>query len=66
MITKRETKKVHEYEIDFYELLFVLKKRLKLIIAIFVLGVMDVSAVSFWMPNIYQARTTIPTSAFFQ
>lgn len=58
-MTERETKESHEDEIDLYELLLVLKKRLKLIIAVFVLGVVVAAVVSFLMPNIYQARTTM-------
>jgi len=40
-------------------LLLVLKKRLKLIIAVFVLGVVATAVLSFLMPNIYQAMTTM-------
>ena len=58
-MTEREIKELHEDEIDLYELLLVLKKRLKLIIAVFVLGVVATAVLSFLMPNIYQARTTM-------
>jgi len=58
-MTEREIKESHEDEIDLYELLLVLKKRLKLIIAVFVLGVVATAVLSFLMPNIYQARTTM-------
>jgi len=64
-MTERETKESHEDEIDLYELLLVLKKRLKLIIAVFVLGVVAVAVVSFLMPNIYQARTTMLVDSSF-
>jgi len=58
-MTEREIKESHEDEIDLYELLLVLKKRLKLVIAVFVLGVVATAVLSFLMPNIYQARTTM-------
>ncbi|HHW21059.1 Wzz/FepE/Etk N-terminal domain-containing protein [Thermodesulfovibrio thiophilus] len=58
-MTEREIKELHEDEIDLYELLLVLKKRLKLIIAVFVFGVVAAAVLSFLMPNIYQARTTM-------
>jgi capsular polysaccharide biosynthesis protein len=58
-MTEREIKELHEDEIDLYELLLVLKKRLKLIIAVFVIGVVATAVLSFLMPNIYQARTTM-------
>jgi len=58
-MTEREIKELHEDEIDLYELLLVLKKRLKLIIAVFVLGVVATAVLIFLMPNIYQARTTM-------
>jgi len=58
-MTERETKEAHEDEIDLYEVLLVLKKRLKLIIAVFVLGVVAATVVSFLMPDIYQARATM-------
>ena len=58
-MTERETKEAHEDEIDLYELLLVLKKRIKLIIAVFVLGVVAATVMSFLMPNIYHARASI-------
>jgi len=63
-MTEREIKEVYEDEIDLYELLLVLKKRLKLIIAVFVLGVVATAVLSFLMPNIYQARTTMLVDSF--
>ena len=63
-MTEREIKEVYEDEIDLYELLLVLKKRFKLIIAVFVLGVVAAAVVSFLMPNIYQARTTMLVDSF--
>ena len=63
-MTEREIKEVYEDEIDLYELLLVLKKRLKLIIAVFVLGVVAAAVMSFLMPNIYQARTTMLVDSF--
>ncbi|WP_028845353.1 YveK family protein [Thermodesulfovibrio thiophilus] len=64
-MTERETKESHEDEIDLYELLLVLKKRIKLIIAVFVLGVVAATVMSFLMPNIYQARTTMLVDSSF-
>jgi len=64
-MTEREIKESHEDEIDLYELLLVLKKRLKLIIAVFVLGVVAAAVVSFLMPNIYQARMTMLMDSSF-
>lgn len=58
-MTERETKEAHEDEIDLYELLLVLKKRIKLIIAVFGLGVVAATVVSFLIPNIYHARASI-------
>jgi uncharacterized protein involved in exopolysaccharide biosynthesis len=46
-------------EIDIYELLLVLKKRIKYIVGVFVAGVIIATMVSFLMPNIYQARATL-------
>jgi len=64
-MTERETKEAHEDEIDLYELLLVLKKRIKLIIAVFVLGVVAATVMSFLMPNIYQARTIMLVDSSF-
>jgi len=46
-------------EIDLYELLLVLKRRIKYIVGVFVAGVIIATMVSFLMPNIYQARATL-------
>ncbi len=46
-------------EIDLYELILILKKRIKYVIIPFVLGVAIATVVSFLMPNIYQARATL-------
>lgn len=46
-------------EIDLYELLVVLKRRIKYIVGVFVAGVIIATMVSFLMPNIYQARATL-------
>ena len=58
-MTEKETKEAHEDEVDLYELLLILKKRLKLIIAVFVVGVVAAGVISFLIPNIYHARAAI-------
>lgn len=46
-------------EIDLYELLLVLKRRIRYIIAIFLIGLLIGGLISFLSPNIYQARATL-------
>ena len=52
-------KEKHSDEIDLYELILILKKRMKYIASVFVLGVVTAAVISFLMPNIYQAKATL-------
>ncbi|MBC7189626.1 hypothetical protein H5U35_05365, partial [Candidatus Aerophobetes bacterium] len=52
-------KEQYSDEIDLYELLLVLKKRLKLIVAVSFIGLLIGGLVAFLSPDIYQARATL-------
>ena len=52
-------KEKHSDEIDLYELILILKKRMKYIASVFVFGVVTAAVISFLMPNIYQAKATL-------
>ena len=54
----------YEDEIDIYELLLILKKRIKLIGAIVFISVIITTIVAFLMPNIYRARAIIYVDYF--
>lgn len=56
---EREPKEKYSDEIDLYELLLVLKKRIKYVIAVFILGIFIGSLVAYLSPNVYQARATL-------
>jgi len=57
-------KEKHSDEIDLYELILILKKRMKYIASVFVLGVVTAAVISFLMPDIYQARATLWVDSF--
>ncbi|WP_353684461.1 Wzz/FepE/Etk N-terminal domain-containing protein [Thermodesulfovibrio sp. 3907-1M] len=59
-----EIKEKYSDEIDLYELILILKKRIKYVAGVFVLGVFVAAVVSFIMPNIYQARATLWVDSF--
>lgn len=46
-------------EIDLYELLIILKRRIRYIVVVFVIGIVIGGLVAFLSPNIYQARATL-------
>jgi len=56
---KMTHKEKHSDEIDLYELILILKKRMKYIASVFVFGVVTAAVISFLMPNIYQAKATL-------
>jgi len=58
-MNERELKEQYSDEIDLYEMILVLKKRIKLIVAVVVFGVIIGGMVTFLSPDIYQARATL-------
>lgn len=46
-------------EIDLYELLIILKRRIRYIVVVFVIGIVIGGLVAFLSPDIYQARATL-------
>jgi len=58
-MVEKENKQRYEDEIDLYELLLVLKKRVKWVVGTFIIGVIMGTIISFLMPNIYEARATL-------
>lgn len=58
-MNEQERKEQYSDEIDLYELLLVLKKRLKLIVAVSFIGLLIGGLVAFFSPDIYQARATL-------
>jgi len=58
-MNEKESKEQYSDEIDLYELLLVLKRRLKLIVAISLIGLLIGGLVTFLSPNIYQARAIL-------
>jgi len=54
----------YEDEIDIYELLLILKKRIKLIGAIVFISIIITTIITFLMPNIYRARAIIYVDYF--
>lgn len=58
-MNEKESKDKDPDEIDLYELLLVLKRRIKYIIGVFLVGILIGGVVAFLSPNIYQARATL-------
>lgn len=58
-MNEKEQKEKYPDEIDLYELLLVLKKRFKIIVAISFIGFLIGGLVAFLSPNIYQARAVL-------
>lgn len=57
-------KQNNEDEIDLYELLLVLKRRIRLIAVLVFISVLIATVVVFLKPNIYQARATVWVDSF--
>lgn len=57
-------KEKYSDEIDLYELILVLKKRIRYVVAIFIIGVFIGGLVAYLSPNIYQARATLWVDSF--
>jgi len=49
----------HSDEIDLYELILILKRRIKYVASVLLLGTVIATVISFLMPNIYQAKATL-------
>ncbi|WP_028841135.1 Wzz/FepE/Etk N-terminal domain-containing protein [Thermodesulfobacterium hveragerdense] len=64
-MNEKAVKNSYDDEINLYELLFVLKKRVKLIAGIVFVGVLLATIGVFLKPNIYQARATVWVDLFF-
>ena len=56
---EKTVREKYEDEIDVYELLLILKKRIKLIGAIVFISIIITTIITFLMPNIYRARAII-------
>ena len=61
---EKTVREKYEDEIDVYELLLILKKRIKLIGAIVFISIIITTIVAFLMPNIYRARAIIYVDYF--
>lgn len=62
---EKTTKEKYPDEIDLYDLVLILKKRIRYVVGVFLLGVVIATVISFLMPNIYQARATLWIDSFF-
>ncbi len=58
-MNERDSKGQYSDEISLYELLLLLKKRFKYILAVFILGIFAGGLVAFFLPDIYRARATL-------
>lgn len=58
-MNEKEQMEKYSDEIDLYELLLILKRRVRYIVALFVIGIVIGGLVAFLSPDIYQARATL-------